>query len=192
MSYEEILNYWHTGNRPEKYVRGEQRSRLAAGLIYQVAPPPASVFEPGCNIGRNLHYLMELGYTDLTGIECAALPIKLGALYYPKMAETAKIYSDMVEDVLPHVPDLTFDATLSMAFLMHIPHEMNYILDELARVTKSVIVTLEDEIRSSGYRWFPRNYKDEFESRGFKQTFEMCCENIPSLNERFFIRRLEK
>lgn len=189
--YEDLMRFWEGGVIPPKYVLGKPRSKMVTGLIYQVCPPPAKILEPGCNIGRNLDYFMQLGYEDLTAIEVSKYSLDFGALFYPKVHETAIIHVGMAEEILKTFDDEAFDATLSMAFLMHIPPESEFIMDELARVTKKVLVTSEDEVKS-GSRWFRRSYKPIFESLGFTETYSIRGDHFPGLNERFFIRRFEK
>ncbi|GEL78473.1 hypothetical protein TMU01_27080 [Tenuibacillus multivorans] len=56
----------------------------------------------------------------------------------------------------------------SMAVLEHIHTDNDWVLEQIARITKSHLIVIESESWDSE-RHFPRNYKKIFESLGFKQ-----------------------
>ena len=54
-------------NLPTNYLQGEEKSQYLVELIKRYAEPNAEILEIGCNIGRNLNYLFNAGYTKLGG-----------------------------------------------------------------------------------------------------------------------------
>jgi len=72
----ETLNYWekpHDGkNKPMNYVVSKpahERSANLVKIIKEKISESGEILEIGCNAGRNLNYLYDAGYTNLTGIE---------------------------------------------------------------------------------------------------------------------------
>lgn len=72
-SRDELHQYWirpcDKGNFPQAYIRGGyQRSRFLVKLIKKYnLDSSTKILEIGCNVGRNLNYLFNAGYTKLVG-----------------------------------------------------------------------------------------------------------------------------
>ncbi|UFJ42541.1 class I SAM-dependent methyltransferase [Brevibacillus humidisoli] len=174
-SREELYNYWRNpeeGNHPDKYIVPVERSRFLHQYIKKyVTDPNASILEPGCNVGRNLNYLYQAGYKDLTGIEISENAVNLLKETYPDLAREAAIYNAPIEDVIATFKTNQFDMVYAMAVLEHIHPDSDWIFAEMARIAKSYIITIEAE-SSVTERHFPRNYKLVFEPFGFQQIEE--------------------
>ena len=76
-----------------------------------------------------------------------------------------------------------------MAVLEHLHPESNWVFGEIARITSSILITIEDE-RSVYWRVFPRNYRRIFERRGMVQIEEHSCADVPGLGPAFVARVL--
>ncbi|GAI43954.1 unnamed protein product [marine sediment metagenome] len=71
----ELWEYWrhpilnNGRNLPTDYLHGEERSQFLVRLVQKYVEPSAKILEIGSNVGRNLYYLFNAGYTKLTGVE---------------------------------------------------------------------------------------------------------------------------
>jgi len=70
-SRDELYQYWkkpYDGyNLPQDYIGGNERSQFLVRLIRKYVKTNAYILEIGCNVGRNLNYLFNAGYTKLGG-----------------------------------------------------------------------------------------------------------------------------
>ena len=177
---EQLADYWRdpgADNRPEGYLGPgtEQRSRLLLELIEaHLTVGEASVLEVGCNAGRNLAALFDAGCRDLTAIEVNADALALLAERFPELASTATIHNDLIETVAPTLADGGFDVVFSMAVLEHLHPDSEWVFAELARKSRRLVITIEDE-GNRNWRAFPRNYRAVFEQLGFEQMEERDC-----------------
>jgi SAM-dependent methyltransferase len=129
------------------------------------------ILELGCNAGGNLSRLHELGYTNLAGVDINATSLELIAREHPDLADSAKLMPGSFEDVLPSLPDDSFDTVFTMAVAIHIHPESSSIFSEMTRVARRHICVLETEVANARYT-FARNYRRVFERLGCKQGRE--------------------
>jgi len=68
-----LRSYWllppEEANKPEAYLEGRGRSEYLTGLMKRFGNPENTILELGCNVGRNLLYLWQNGFVNLSGIE---------------------------------------------------------------------------------------------------------------------------
>lgn len=190
-----LLQYWQSPwdgrNTPESYLEGKERSELLLNLIRQHADTDATLLEIGCNVGRNLYYLFSAGFTKLTGIELSGEALRLLKAAFPEMAQHIRTYNAAAEDVLPRMDTDSFDVVFTMAVLEHIHSDSEWLFREIVRVTKKILITIEDEEHIS-WRHFPRNYRRVFQSLGLEQIDEKDCTDIPGLGPGFVARVFRK
>ena len=156
-------------NRPEAYVEHAGRSRFLVEFIRPHVGPEPTILEIGCNVGRNLAHLYDAGYTRLTGIEINGNALRLLAETYPEMAKSATLINKPVEEAIRDIPDGSIDLVYTMAVLEHIHPDSEWIFDDIVRVTRGAVVTVEDE-HGTSIRHTPRDYREIFESRGLRQV----------------------
>ncbi|MEC5424232.1 class I SAM-dependent methyltransferase [Virgibacillus sp. C22-A2] len=174
-SLEEIHDYWINQCLPDNYLPHVKRSEFLFAYIQKYIDQSCKVLEIGCNLGRNLNYLYENNFNNLTGIEISKEAINKLKKAYPELYEHAEIVHSPVENIINKLPENSYDLVFTMAVLEHIHPDSVWIFPEIARVTGSYLITIEAE-KSSHWRIFPRNYKDIFEKLGFKQVEESRCE----------------
>ena len=192
-SVEELHNYWENpdnNNDPAGYVQHEQRSLFLLDLLKQYVSPQSSILEIGCNVGRNLHYLYQASFRNLVGIEINSKAVDLLRATFPELVEIP-VQIEPVESALPKTPDNSFDIIFTMATLEHVHPESAWIFQEMARVAREYIITIEDE-KVKIWRSFPRNYRHVFERLGFYQVSEAGCDNIEGLGKTMIARVLRK
>jgi SAM-dependent methyltransferase len=195
-SLEQVHKFWEQGtalnNQPEDYLHAPlDRSRLLYRLLRRLELENPSLLELGCNVGRNLNYLQTCGLSRLSGIEINPRAIELMAQHYPLLFDRGRIYNLPAEDVLAMFGDGEFDVVYTMAVLVHIHPDSEWIFAELARIAGRGIVLVEDEQVSSLWH-FPRNYRNIFEALGFEQIHSESCAGIADLGSytaRVFTRR---
>lgn len=194
-SREELHKYWRRpqdpGNWPQDYMSGEERSRLLAELACKYCRHDARILEIGCNVGRNLNYLFLTGFKSLEGVEINADAVRLLKKTYPDMAQYATIHNSPVENVIEYFESDVFDLVFTMAVLEHIHPDSEWIFPEMARITKSTLITIEDE-NDVSWGIFPRNYRKIFETLEMKQAESFRLNEISELGASYTLRVFEK
>lgn len=185
-SRDELQNYWKhpdAMNEATGYFQGRERSEFLVSLVRRYLKPDASVIELGCNVGRNLHYLWQAGYRNLSGIEINDDAIKKMKEGYPDMKPT--VYQGTIEDRIKELKE--YDLVFTMAVLEHIHRDSESVFSEIARLAKKYLITIEDE-KNVSERHFPRNYKNIFEGLGLRQIYEKHLSQKEGLNAKFYAR----
>jgi SAM-dependent methyltransferase len=173
-SREKLHAFWRNPggkNRPEDYLEPTGRSRFLVDFISPYVGTDGRILEIGCNVGRNLAHLYDAGYRDLTAIEISADALAMLRATFPDLGATARLINAPVEDVIRDFPDGSFDLVYAMAVLEHIHPDSEWIFDEMVRISRSAIVTIEDERGSSSHH-VPRDYGTVFQARGAHQVVE--------------------
>jgi 2-polyprenyl-3-methyl-5-hydroxy-6-metoxy-1,4-benzoquinol methylase len=198
-SLSEIHSYWQNptgGNQPECYLAEEEtlqkRSRYLVSLLERLAKPDARILEIGCNAGRNLSHLFEAGYRNLEAIEISENAVALLRKSFPEMASQIRVHCTPVEEIIKTFPDGAFDVVFTMAVLEHVHTASEWIFPEMVRITKGLLITIEDE-RGLSWRHFPRNYQSIFEPLGVRQVeWKQCRLEEQGLGDQFFTRVFAK
>ena len=148
---------------PEFYVRLTGQAQLVVGELAALLPKDASILELGCGAGRNLAALKQAGFINLSGVEINPDAIALGrkCLDLSGIAITCAA----IEDI--DIP--TVDCVYTHGVLMHMPPASEVIFERIAKASKRVIMTVENEFSTGGLQW-PRNYGQIFESFGWTQS----------------------
>jgi SAM-dependent methyltransferase len=171
-SLKEAHDYWtnpHGDNRPESYFQGEKRSEFLVKLFNKhVENMDATILELGCNVGRNLNFLYNKGYRNLTGVEINPAALQLMRTKFPEMSSNITLFNSSIESKIKEFNDKKFDVVFTMAVMMHIPYESNWIFEQIARITNKVLVTIENE-NDFAKKNFLRNYQLIFEKLGMTQ-----------------------
>lgn len=177
---EEAHDYWKypdQHNNPEKYLMGLDRSAILFRYIKKYCKKEDKILEIGCNVGRNLNYLYNRGYKNLTGIEINSDALILMDEAYPLMLNNITIYNNAIEDIINIFDENHFDVIYTMAVLEHICVESDWIFEKMANITKKYLILYEDEFNTS-LRHFPRDYRYEFMPFGFKELESGLVFNI--------------
>ena len=122
----------------------------------------AAVLELGCSSGRHLAHLHEHGFENLAGIEVNDDAFDVMADTYPELAADGTFYSAAIEDVVGDFEDGRFDAVFSVETLQHLHPDVEWVFEELSRVTDDLLVTVENEGERDAAGTDPDvNYVDE-------------------------------
>ncbi|MCY1523743.1 hypothetical protein D9M68_586490 [compost metagenome] len=83
--------------------------------------------------------------------------------YLPTVYRDSKITIGAIEDVIKTISSKRYDVIFSMAVMIHLPPESDWIFKEIARKAKKKIILFEGEGgEDTSVRHFPRNYKRIF------------------------------
>ena len=180
-SREQLHAYWRgpddAPNRPDEYAEHVERSQFLIEWLRPYASTADPILEIGTNVGRNLEYLRQAGFTHLDGIEISSNAVDAMRVRYPDLAATATIHNAPVEDVIRTFADGAFEVVFTMAVLEHIHPDSEWIFAEMVRICHGVIVTIEDEQGRSPHHT-PRNYRSVFEGLGMVQLAEQDCSEV--------------
>ncbi|MFD2046669.1 class I SAM-dependent methyltransferase [Ornithinibacillus salinisoli] len=187
---EEIHNYWINRSLPKLYLNQVKRSEFLTEYIKKYVISSDRILEIGCNAGRNLNHLKQHNYKHLTGIEISEEAIRELKKSFPSLYKNAEIIHAPIENVIKQLPSNHYDLVFTMAVLEHIHPDSEWIFQDMARIAKSFVITVEAE-NAEHWRVFPRNYKKIFEKYGLKQLEEARCDKDLGLGA-YTIRVLKK
>lgn len=196
---DELHQFWRSptdGNQPEQYIAEDERllkrSELLVELVRNQAGTEGRILEVGCNAGRNLKHLHDNGYGNLEAIEISENAVALFRERFPEVTSTTQLHVRPIEEVIRDFPESCFDLVFTMAVLEHIHTDSEWIFQELVRITRKVLITIEDE-EGVSWRHFPRNYRQIFERLGLVQVHEIqCVESKHGLGSQFRARVFQK
>ncbi|WP_323190637.1 class I SAM-dependent methyltransferase [Halostella sp. PRR32] len=144
----------------------------------------ATVLELGCSSGRHLAHLHENGFEDLYGIDINPDAFEVMDEMYPGLAANGTFRVDAIEDAVTDFEDGQFDVVYSVETLQHLHPDTAWVFDDLARITDSLLITVENEggatDRPQGdpevnyvnddVPLYYRNWERIFTERGFEQV----------------------
>jgi SAM-dependent methyltransferase len=155
-------------NQPQDYVSaGRERGEFLLSLIEPYASAADSFLEIGCNAGRNLNHLLEAGYTNLNGIELNPDALATLRSTFPRLARTATLVNSPLEDVIQSLADNQYDIVFTMAVMVHIHSDSDWVFPHIARITGKYLVVVEAEQQLSS-RHYARDYEKLFKQLGLK------------------------
>jgi len=156
------------------------------------AKPDAVVFEIGCNVGMNLKALWDAGFRNLVGLELNPHAVEKFKVFYPEMAQsTTRVMVGSVEDTIPSFCDRQFDVVFTVRTLAHIHKESDWVMAEIARIAKDLLITIEVE-EPQDWKHFSRNYQEIFERFGFRQVERPEAPAIPKMGLQTVVRVLRR
>lgn len=173
MTLDSIHAFWRERVGPAGYLKPVARSTELVKYIAALKLDNPSILEIGCNCGRNLNYLWQAGFKDLEGIEISPRAQAVFRQKYPACG--ANFLLGPVEQWIDGYPPNCFDVVFTMATLLHIHPQSEWVFARMVRITRRYLLTVENEasaaININGEQFhFPRNYQQIFEQLGLKQV----------------------
>ena len=155
-------------NSPLEYLLDSEVHRLRNASLISVfqrhVESTDSILEIGCNAGRNLDALWRAGYHRLSAVEISEPAVDVMKRFLPTVYNGANITVGSIEDVIRTIPKSRHDVIFTMAVLVHLPYESEWVLKEIAKRAKKKIILFEYEARNDeSSRHFPRRYKRIFQ-----------------------------
>ncbi|WEX91076.1 class I SAM-dependent methyltransferase [Sinorhizobium garamanticum] len=138
---EAARDYWSGLDNFAGYARPKPWSTFMASRILSFSP--SSVFEFGCNAGKNLAAIRERN----SSVFACGVDVNAAAVRHGEQSGLRLAAGD--ERLLKIFPDLTFDVTFTVSVIDHVatPGE---ILTELARITRRKLLLLEPWLGEEG------------------------------------------
>jgi SAM-dependent methyltransferase len=155
----------------EKYHDYVERSQYIYEQIKNLEKIEKShpILEIGCGSGRNLNWLYQKGFTNLSGIEISPNAITMMKKHFPKIFSQSKILIGPAEEKIKEFDENHISITFTMSALQLIHPSSNFLFNEISRITKNYIITVERENLFNPQKEFPRDYKVVFENLGWHQ-----------------------
>ena len=148
------------------YLEVDDLARMLLNEIVSRTKPSDPILDLGCNVGRELNDLWARGYRHLTGVEIGVEPVRAMHEVFPEMALGARIFNRSMTEAVREFEDNEFQLVFAHGSLVSLSAREQFVFDEMARISKKYIVTVENE-------WslllFPRDFGRVFTSRGFRQ-----------------------
>lgn len=151
--------YWKSlrqdHNDPSLYLRPVWRSKFLLEMMKGIIPKETSICELGSSVGRNLNYLYKKGYKNLQGVEIHKNSVELGK-------ENYDVQWDVINKPIEKcIKRLNPDCYITMAVLMHIHPDSEWVFKEIAKAEWIVTIEREyDELKRIGC--YDRNYSEVF------------------------------
>lgn len=127
------------------YYGPNETSELLRETIARHADADAEILELGCSSGRHLAHLYDHGYENVSGVEINADAFDVMDEQYPELAAGGTFHHGAIEDVVPEFDEDAFDVVYSVETLQHLHPDAEWVFGELARVTETLLVTVENE-----------------------------------------------
>jgi len=175
LSKDEVQNYWKNPsdpefNSPKSYLESTTKNtQILTDIVNEYFEnKEIKILELGCNVGRNLNNLFENGFKNLFAIEINSEAIKLMEKSFSDTFSATEIFESPIENKIKEFSDNEFDLVFSMAVLMHVHNDSDWIFQHIARISKKKLIIIEHE-KIKAKKVFLRNYKNIFEKFGLKE-----------------------
>ena len=181
----ETYDIWINYQNHSVFLNQHSKSHYLLKKLKPYTKKHDKILELGSGTGRNLHYLLSSGYDNVFGIEISPKAIDL---MKQKYSDILNVWNDSIENKIKDIKTGEFDIVFSMAVLMHIHRDSEWVFNEIVRVTKRYLITIEEEKKGGkGRKHLPRNFKKIFEDLGMKQVE---VDMFPQPDHRQFITRV--
>ena len=149
------------------YTKIEDSVPMMFADLLPVLPRSAEIMEIGCNAGRILDYLMQQGYTHLSGIEINENTVHIIMKeVFPDLYAQGQFFVGNAAEVIKTLPDKSYDLVYVHSVLIHIPPEHRSLFKDMYRISRKYIVVLSQNIVAYDYAYDIRKI---FERLGCKE-----------------------
>ncbi|HVM12813.1 MAG TPA: class I SAM-dependent methyltransferase [Egibacteraceae bacterium] len=142
--------FWRSQRLQPYYREHQPQTQLLIDRLAQIGAeaPITSVFEFGCNVGRNLHYIRgAFGPSiEVCGMDVNPDAVAAGRRYFGFTPDQLCVGDD--ESLTPLARN-RFDVVVTVSVLDHLP-EVTKVLDHLLRVARRRLVCIELDLGASG------------------------------------------
>lgn len=145
------------------YYGPDETSTLIRDTLSEYLHRDAAVLELGCGSGRHLAHLADYGFENLSGVDINAEAFDVMREYYPLVATNGTFHCSPIEDIITDFDDGQFDAVYTVETLQHLHPDVEWVFEEVARITDTILVTAEIEgpIAESSPSGADVNYVDD-------------------------------
>ena len=145
------------------YYGPNETSTVVRDIFSEHLHRDATILELGCGSGRHLAHLADHGFTNLSGIDINAEAFDTMRETYPTLAADGTFHCDPIEDIIEGFDDGQFDAVYSIETLQHLHPDVEWVFEEVARITDDILVTaeIEEPVHESSPSDADVNYVDD-------------------------------
>ena len=149
---------------PNYYLEYDECSELLVNNVdFYADGYEIRILDLGCNIGRHLHALHELGYKNLVGVDAMPKAIKKFQVDFPEVAKDCKIHHDLFQRFLLKQPDQSIDILFTRGATIELVHPSFNIVKYMCAITKRHIILIIHETNQK----YSCLYSHEFARHGF-------------------------
>jgi len=112
-----------------------------------------SIIDLGCNSGRHLALLWQLGYRNLFGADVMKEGIVEFSINHPDVYAASKIYHDTFENFLLKTASRSYDVFFSWSATIELVHSSFNIVKEICKAARHQVILVLNE-GSQGYTRF--------------------------------------
>jgi SAM-dependent methyltransferase len=136
-------------------------------LLYEVVrctpDLDSRIFDIGCNVGRCLNYLNNLGYRNLYGVDISREAIENIPNIFPDLQDNAHIELKTVQEYLLKTDDCFYTTTYTMGATVELIPSSFPLIKEITRITSKYVCFM---ISYNGHL-YPRFWEYEFSRHSF-------------------------
>jgi len=140
---------------------------LVSEAIGRISSANDAILDIGCNCGRHLAALADVGCTNLYGVDVNGAALDVMMQWFPQLSSVCSAEEDLMQRYLSKAEDQKFDMIITRGATVELIHPSYPLVRELARVTKSYVILLIQE-NNQGYSRF---WTYEFARHGFQLTY---------------------
>ncbi len=148
------------------YIEHDEQVDLLFMDILPFLDKEANILEIGCSAGRHLNYLFSKGYRRLAGIEIGSKAKEIMKQHFTDAYQCTEYIVGNAYEEVRRLPSSSYDLLFTRGVLINIAPKWNSIFKEMARVTRSYILTMETE---GAYLAYPRDFEKMFRKAGCRQ-----------------------
>lgn len=183
---DDVSDYWKNqkiggddiANSPDAYSSAAINNRglnITNSLKELNISKDATILEMGCNVGRNLNFLYEHDFKNLTGVEICKDAIELGKKKYEELfqSSTFNIFNERCRDFVNNNNNNKYDVVYTMAVLVHINNPEREIFYEYLKTNVKYAIFVEPKNITRPHRRVGKqlfnvsDYELQMEKRGF-------------------------
>ena len=155
--------------RPEFYLDLTNVTKLVVNTIVEHCSRDMEIVEIGCGTGRNLIGLLAAGFENLSGIEISQRAVDVGRSTWPDY-KSMDVTVAAIEEVARDLAE--YDVIFTQGLLMHLPHDLDWVIQIIKKQAQFLILTNEGEPRQGVHAW-ARDYQEYIEQGGNWSQVEM-------------------
>jgi len=150
--------------KPEAYLKTDDSTVKIFKDVLPLLDIDSKILDIGCNCGRALNYLHNLGFSDFAGIEIGKKAVDLFREAFPDTYNDTDVMIGNAVKEIKKIPSNSFDLVYTNSVLVNIKD--NSIFRDMCRISKKYILTYESE---GSWTAYPRDFEKMFNKHGFEQ-----------------------
>ena len=152
---------------PEDYAEVTSAGKILMDeVIARIPDRQAPLLDLGCNCGRHLNYLQEVGYTNLFGVDISGSALNFMKQRFPDLKDVASVTCSTFQEYLAQCPSNSFQVVFTHGATVELVHPSFPLVRHITRVTRECVVFLIGENQHA----YPRFWEREFDNHGFLLT----------------------